>query len=95
MLHAAKKNRKYLPGATSRSHSFFPLGFETHGRLGQPLLDLLTKFAGNTPDHVGYAVADMALDLSLTLVRGNALCARRTMARALRFRDQSRRVAVS
>ena len=57
--------------------------------------DLLTKFAGNTPDHVGYAVADMALDLSLTLVRGNALCARRTMARALRFRDHSRRVAVS
>ena len=90
-----EKNRKYLPGATSRSHSFFPLGFETHGRLGQPLLDLLTKFAGNTPDHVGYAVADMALDLSLTLVRGNALCARRTMARALRFRDQSRRVAAS
>jgi hypothetical protein len=90
-----QKIRKYLPGATSRSHQFFPLGLETHGRLGQPLIDLLAKFAGNTPDHNGYAIADMALDLSLTLVRGNALCARRTMARALRHRDQTRRVEAS
>jgi hypothetical protein len=89
-----EKDRKYLAGAKERGHNFSPLGFETHGRLGQPLLDLLAKLAGNTPDHVGYAVADMVLDLSLTLVRGNALCARRTVARALRFRDQTRRVAV-
>ena len=74
---------------------FFPLGFETHGRFGQPLLDLLARFASSTPDHVGFAVADMALDLSLTLVRGNALCARRTLARALRFRDQTRLAAVT
>ena len=88
-----EKNKKYLVSAQSRGHSFAPLGFETHGRFDQPLIDLLAKFASNTPDHVGYAVADMALDLSLTLVRGNALCARRTFARALRFRDQTRSVA--
>ena len=90
-----EKDRKYLAEAKKRGHNFSPLGFETHGRFGQPLLDLLTKFAGSTPDDVGYAVSDMVLDLSLTLVRGNALCARRTLARALRFRDQTRLVAAS
>jgi hypothetical protein len=90
-----EKDRKYLAEAKVRGHSFFPLGFETHGRFGQPLLDLLARFASSTPDHVGFAVADMALDLSLTLVRGNALCARRTLARALRFRDQTRLAAVT
>ena len=57
------KNRKYHAEARKRGHNFSPLGFETHGRFGQPLLDLLTKFAGSTPDEVGYAVADMVLDL--------------------------------
>ena len=89
-----EKNRKYLENAQQRGHQFSPLGFETHGRFGQPLLNLLTRLAGNTPDHVGIAVADMVLDLAVSLVRGNALCARRTFARALRFRDLTRSVAV-
>lgn len=94
-IRCKEKIRKYHAGATARGHTFAPLGFETHGRFDTPLLDLLTKLAGNTEDHVGYAVTDMVLDLSLTLVRGNALCARRTMARALRFRDQTRSVAAA
>lgn len=84
------KNRKYLAQARERGNDFAPLGFETHGRFGQPVLCLLTRLAGNTPDNLGHSVAEMSLDLSLTLVRGNALCARRTIARALRFRDQTR-----
>jgi len=84
---------KYNSSAQERGHNFAPLGFETHGRFGQPVIDLLTRLASGTPDHVGYAVSDMALDLSLTIVRGNALCARRTIARALRFRDHTRSVA--
>jgi len=91
-LHMAcnKKNTKYLETANARGHDFAPLGFETHGRFSQHVLDLLAKFASNTPDNVGYAVADMTLDLSLTLVRGNALCARRALQSALRARDLNR-----
>ena len=88
--HPAAENRKYLESAQKRGAKFAPLGFETHGRFGQPVLDLLARLAGNTPDYVGFAVADMVLDLALSLVRGNALCARRTFARALRFRDLTR-----
>jgi hypothetical protein len=84
------KNTKYLEKANARGHDFAPLGFETHGRFSQHVLDLLAKFASNTPDNVGYAVADMTLDLSLTLVRGNALCARRALQSALRARDLNR-----
>ena len=82
-----KKCKKYLDSALLRAHDFAPLGFETHGRFSQHVLDLLAKLASNTPDNVGYAIADMTLDLSLTLVRGNALCARRTLRHALRARD--------
>jgi hypothetical protein len=84
------KNKKYLEPARERGHEFAPLGFETHGRFTKQVVHLLTKLAGNTPDNIGHAVSDMILDLSLTLVRGNALCARRTIARALRFRDLTR-----
>ena len=84
------KDSKYLGPAQHRNNDFVPLGFETHGRFGQPVLDLLTRLAGNTSDNIGFSVTDMTLDLSLTLVRGNALCARRTFARALRFRDLAR-----
>jgi hypothetical protein len=84
------KNKKYLEPARERGHEFAPLGFETHGRFTKQVVNLLTKLAGNTPDNIGHAVSDMILDLSLTLVRGNALCARRTIARALRFRDLTR-----
>ena len=84
------KNNKYLLNAHERGNDFVPLGFETHGRFTKQVVDLLTKLAGNTPDNIGHAVSDMTLDLSLCLVRGNALCARRTIARALRFRDLTR-----
>ena len=84
------KERKYLKRAAERGHKFVPLGFETHGRFSQHVLDLLGQIASNTPDDVGYAVSDMVLDLSLTLIRGNALCARRTLGRALRHRDVAR-----
>ena len=82
------KNNKYLLNAHERGNDFVPFGFETHGRFTKQVVDLLTKLAGNTPDNIGHAVSDMTLDLSL--VRGNALCARRTIARALRFRDLTR-----
>ena len=62
------------------------------------------QFASEEPEYLGTvieeadrmeALLENFLDLSLTLVRGNALCARRTLARALRFRDQTRLVAAS
>ena len=79
------KNNKYLLNAHERGNDFVPLGFETHGRFTKQVVDLLTKLAGNTPDNIGHAVSDMTLDLSLCLVRGNARCARRTIARAFAF----------
>ena len=51
---------KYNSSAQERGHNFAPLGFETHGRFGQPVIDLLTRLASGTPDHVGYAVSDGA-----------------------------------
>src|SRR3954447_16072626 len=77
------KNRKYLDQARLRGNDFTPLGFETHGRFGQHVLCLLTKLAGNTPDHLGHSVAEMSLDLSHP-------CEALTIARALRFRDLTR-----
>ena len=40
---------KYNRSAQERGHNFVPLGFETHGRFGQPI-DLLTRLASGTPD---------------------------------------------
>jgi Reverse transcriptase (RNA-dependent DNA polymerase) len=84
------KNRKYKQRAIARGHDFEPLPFETHGLMGDEIKMLLLKIAGNTPDRQGYATSDMALDLAVTLVRGNHLCARTTIARAMRHRDEMR-----
>ena len=91
-IRAQRKDNKYLDAAQKRGHDFVALAFETHGRMGQEVLDLLAKLAANTADEAGHAIFDMTLDLALTLVRGNALCARRAIARARRRRDQTRSI---
>jgi Reverse transcriptase (RNA-dependent DNA polymerase) len=88
-----EKTDKYLAGSMQRGRHFAPLAFETHGRFGPPVNTLLLKMAANLRDEVGLAVKDMTLDLAVTLVRGNALCARNTIARARARRDLARAVA--
>jgi hypothetical protein len=81
------KTRKYLEGAKQRGHSFTPLVFETHGHVHADVLTLLATFAANIAGRQGFAVRNMALELQLTLVRGNATCARLAVARAQRHQD--------
>jgi hypothetical protein len=86
----AKKNRKYLKAARAKGNTFKPLVFETHGKIAEEVKDLLHVFAARTPGVRGLAVHDMQVDLALTLAKGNAECARSTIARAQRHRDLSR-----
>jgi hypothetical protein len=85
-----EKVRRYAEQAEKRTHEFAPLAFETHGAMGEEVGVLLRKLAANTPDTQGHGARSMALDLAITLARGNAACARSTVARAFRNRDQLR-----
>jgi len=85
-----EKQRKYLEGAKARGHTFTPLVFETHGKMHDDVKTLLEMFASNTIGRSGLAVRDMALDLQITLARGNAICARNAIARSQRHQDLMR-----
>lgn len=86
----ASKISKYRPRAVQRGHTFAPLAFETHGRMGEEVSHLLRSLAANLDGDGGFAVSDMALDLAITLVRGNARCARRVGGYSLRAQDLHR-----
>ena len=85
-----RKKNKYEERANMRGRNFLTLGFETHGLVGSGVLKLLSQLATQTDPGIGLAVRDMMLDLQITLVRGNALCARTVAARARRAEDQRR-----
>jgi hypothetical protein len=85
-----RKKNKYEERANMRGGNFLPLGFETHGLVGPGVLKLLQQLAKQTDPGIGLAVRDMMIDLQITLVRGNALCARTVAARARRAEDQRR-----
>ncbi len=85
-----RKRDKYENQANTRGHAFAPLAFETHGRAGQPVLALLRQIAAHTAADVGLSPADMMLDLQMTLLKGNAECARATFAKAHAHQDFSR-----
>ena len=62
--------------ARLRGNDFAPLVFETHGNRCKEVDDLLFKLADSTTGSKAWVARDMALDLAVTLVRGNAHCAR-------------------
>ena len=84
------KKRRYDRQAQARNNDFAPLAFETHGAMAEEVHNLLQKLAAKTRGVHGWAARDMALDLAVTLVNGNALCAAQTMARAQRHQDELR-----
>ena len=86
----AIKRRRYDARALARNNEFSPLAFETHGAMGGEVHKLLQTLAAKTRGVQGLAARDMALDLAVTLVKGNALCASLTMGRAQRLQDQLR-----
>jgi len=85
-----RKKNKYEERANTRGRQFLPLAFDTHGNTGQGVLKLLHRLATLTDTGIGLAVCDMIMDLQITLVRGNALCARTVATRARRAEDQRR-----
>jgi hypothetical protein len=89
----ARKVQKYRKRAMENGHDFAPLVFETHGAMGEEVDQLLRRVAANTEGGRGLAVQDMKLELAVSLVRGNARCARQVVARSLRQRDIQRRQA--
>ena len=58
--------------------------------MGDDVHQLLQTLAAKTPGVHGWAAREMALDLAITLVQGNALCAAQTMAKAQRHQDELR-----
>ena len=72
----ARKRGKYEHTARLRGNDFAPLVFETHGNRGKEVDDLLFKLADSSTGSKAWVARDMALDLAVTLVRGNAHCAR-------------------
>jgi len=52
---------------------------------------LLDRLAALTKDEVGLSATDMMLDLQMTLAKGNAECARTTIARAQACQDERRK----
>ena len=84
------KKRRYEEQAHARENDFSPLAFETHGAMGDDVHQLLQTLAAKTPGVHGWAAREMALDLAITLVQGNALCAAQTMAKAQRHQDELR-----
>ena len=96
-IHVAErtKKRKYEDQARARGHDFVPLAFGTRGGMADDVGNLLRKLAANTNGAQGHAVSDMELDLALTLVRGNADCASKTMERAHNRQDQQRSIIAS
>ena len=86
----AIKRRRYDVQALARNNDFAPLAFETHGAMGDEVHKLLQTLAAKTRGVQGWAAKDMALDLAVTLAKGNALCASLTIARAQRQQDQLR-----
>lgn len=87
-----RKNHKYVPLAERLGHTFTPLVFETHGNIATEVSDLLHQFAAHTPGARGLAVRDMMMDLAITLAKGNAECARVTIARSLRKQERARTI---
>ena len=85
-----RKDKKYEHSAYRRGRQFYPLAFETQGRMGHDIVTLLKRFAAQTESGTGLAVGDMVMDLQMTLVRGNAECAQTVLARAARKEDQER-----
>ena len=71
-----EKNVKYLEPARAKGCDFKPLVFETHGRHGAAVRDLLRKIVSASGDTPGVTTSDMLMRLMLDLVRGNALMAR-------------------
>jgi len=94
-LHSAEQRKinKYQERANHKGRHFLPLGFETHGNSGEGVLKLLQRLAALTKPGIGLAVSDMIMDLQVTLVKGNALCARTVAARARRAEDKRRDAA--
>ena len=86
-LAHAKKCSTYEEQAKERQHSFTPLVFETHGKMLDEVRKLIKSFAASTSGSSGLAVQSMVLDLAVTLVRGNALCARSAISKSQRHQD--------
>ena len=85
-----RKKNKYEERANMRGRQFLPLAFETHGLIGQGVLKLLQRLAALTKPGIGLAICDMVMELQITLVKGNALCARTVATRSRRAEDQRR-----
>ena len=79
-----RKRNKYEMQANTRGHHFAPLAFETHGRA-------VLQASGADKRRGGLSATDMMLDLQMTLAKGNAECARTTIARAQACQDERRK----
>jgi hypothetical protein len=90
-----RKEAKYGDRARARGRDFCPLAFETHGRAGKDVLKLLGRLASLTEGGIGLSVSDMALDLAITLAKGNARCARTVAGRAMKAQDRARGAVVA
>jgi hypothetical protein len=83
----SRKRLKYDERARLLGHDFTPVALETHGAMGKEVHTVLRTLAANTRGVDGLAAKNMALDLAVTLARGNARCATKTIANAQRHQD--------
>ena len=85
-IRAATKNTKYLSKARSVGADFSPLVVETHGRFHNSFLTLLKRLAGQlngqADGHHGLSATEMAAQINLDLVKGNAAHAAKVISRA-------------
>jgi hypothetical protein len=87
------KESKYKAAALAVKHDFHPCGLEVHGRPNKGFLDLLRRFAAATSQEVGMSPVEMMTDIQFALARGNALCARKTIAQAWKVLCRKRKAA--
>ena len=94
-IRAATKNTKYLSKARSVGADFSPLVVETHGRFHNSFLTLLKRLAGQlngqADGHHGLSATEMAAQINLDLVKGNAAHAAKVISRAWKALHRSKR----
>jgi len=86
------KEGKYKAAALAVKHDFHPC-LAVHGRPNKGFFDLLRRFAAATSQEVGMSPVEMMTDIQFALARGNALCARKTIAQAWKVLCRKRKAA--